>query len=76
VTDKIASLYEPSVQTWSSIEELNNALNWTELVSQTGAEYFQNRGISQKFTNEFIGARTRVHYAQARRTARLPPFSN
>lgn len=74
MTDKFVSLYEPSVRTWSSIEELNNALNWTELVSQSGAEYFQSHGISQKFTNEYIGARTRVHYAQARRTACMPSF--
>lgn len=71
MTDKIGSLYEPSVPNWSSIEELNKALNWTELVSQTGAEYFQSQGFPQKYTNEIIGAQTRIHYAQARRTACL-----
>jgi len=62
--DKIVTLYEPDARKWSSIEELNVALNWTELVSQTGSEFFQSRGVSQLFTNEFIEAMTRVNYAQ------------
>lgn len=64
MTDKFVTLYEPDVPTWSSIESLNEALNWTELVSQTGAEYFQSNGISQKFATEIIEAATRVNYAQ------------
>ena len=74
MTDKIVSLYEPSVPNWTSVDELNKALNWTDLVSQTGAEYFQSHGFSEKFTNEIIGAQTRIHYAQARRTACLLSF--
>jgi len=64
MTDKFVTLYEPDVQTWPSIEELNDALNWTELISQTGSKYFQSHGVSEKLTNEFIEAMTRVNYAQ------------
>jgi hypothetical protein len=39
MTDKIATLYDPEVHNWSSIEELNDAFDWTELISKTGAEY-------------------------------------
>ena len=74
VTDKFVTLYEPDARRWSSIEELNNALNWTELISQTGTQYFQSHGISQLFTNEMIEAATRVNYAQVRRTGCSPQF--
>ena len=67
--DKFVTLYEPDAIRWSSIEELNDALNWTELVSQTGSEYFQSHDVSQLFTNELIEAMTRVNYAQVRRTS-------
>jgi prenylcysteine oxidase/farnesylcysteine lyase len=67
--DKFVTLYEPDARRWSSIEELNVALNWTELVSQSGSEYFQSHGASQLFTNELIEAMTRVNYAQVRRTS-------
>jgi len=74
VTEKFVKLYEPDAKSWSSTEELNNALNWTHLTSQTGGEYFQSNGVSQKFTNEFIEGVTRVNYAQVRRTACSPRF--
>ncbi|KAI0005435.1 FAD/NAD-P-binding domain-containing protein [Russula compacta] len=61
---KYVTLYEPDAQNWTSIEELNNALNWTELISQTGVEYFESHGVSQRFTNELIEALTRVNYGQ------------
>jgi prenylcysteine oxidase/farnesylcysteine lyase len=70
--DKFVGLYEPDALRWSSIEKLNSALNWTELGSQTGAEYFQSHGVSEMFTNEIIEAATRVNYAQVRRTSCSP----
>lgn len=74
VTEKFVKLYEPDAKSWSSIEELNDALNWTHLTSQTGGEYFQSNGVSQLFTNEFIEGATRLNYAQVRRTACSPRF--
>jgi hypothetical protein len=74
VTEKFVTLYETDAKSWSSIEELNNALNWTHLTSQTGGEYFQSNGVSQMFTNEFIEGATRMNYAQVRRTACSPRF--
>lgn len=64
LTEKSVTLYEPGAKIWSSIEELSNALNWTHLTSQSGDEYFQSNGVSQKFTNEIIEGATRVNYAQ------------
>lgn len=77
VTKKFVKLYEPDVKGWTSIEELNNALNWSHLTSQTGGEYFQSNGVSQMLTNELIEGATRVNYAQVRWTAyssRLRPL--
>ncbi|KAF8504494.1 FAD/NAD(P)-binding domain-containing protein [Russula emetica] len=65
VTEKFVTLYETDAKSWSSIEELNNALNWTHLTSQTGVDYFQSNGVSQMFTNEFIEGATRMNYAQS-----------
>ncbi|KAI0273059.1 FAD/NAD-P-binding domain-containing protein [Russula aff. rugulosa BPL654] len=64
VTEKFLKLYTPDFKSWSSTEELNNALNWTHLTSQTGGEYFQTNGISQTYTNEFIEGASRMNYAQ------------
>ena len=69
VTEKFVEFYEPDAKSWTSTEELNNALNWTHLTSQTGGEYFQSNGVSQTFTNEFIEGATRMNYGQVRRTA-------
>ena len=74
VTEEFVKLYEPDAKSWSSTEELNNALNWTHLTSQTGGEYFQSNGVSQMFTNELIEGATRMNYAQVRRTACQPRF--
>jgi prenylcysteine lyase len=74
MTDKLLTLYDPDAKSWSSIEELNNALNWTDLTSQAGSEYFQSHGVSQTFTNEFVEGVTRVNYAQVRRTPCSPRF--
>ena len=65
--DDFVTLYTSDTPRWSSIEELGNALNWTEMVSLTAAEYFLNQGISERFINEQIEAVTRVNYAQVRR---------
>ncbi|KAH8992059.1 FAD/NAD-P-binding domain-containing protein [Lactarius akahatsu] len=62
--DVFVTLYNSDAPQWSSIEELKNALNWTELVSLTGAEYFLNHGVSQRLITELIEAGTRVNYAQ------------
>ncbi|KAH9964500.1 hypothetical protein BC827DRAFT_1265775 [Russula dissimulans] len=64
MTDKVVTLYEPEAQNWSSIEELNDAFDWTELTSRTGAEYFEGHDVSQKFAHEAIGVGTRINYAQ------------
>jgi hypothetical protein len=74
VTEDILRLYEPDPKSWSSIEELNDALNWTHLTSQTGGEYFQSNGVSQVLVNEFIEGATRMNYAQVSRSACSPRF--
>lgn len=74
LTRKFVTLYEPDAKSWSSAEELNDALNWTHLTSQTGGEYFQGNGVSEIYTNELIEGATRMNYAQVRQTAYLPRF--
>ena len=66
MVEVFVTLYESDAPLWSSIEELRKALNWTEIVSLTGAEYFLAHGVSQRLTTEFIEALTRVNYAQVR----------
>lgn len=70
VTENIVTLYGSNLKQWSSIEELNNALNLTHLTSQTGSEYFESNGVSEMFANEVIEGATRVNYAQVRQTVR------
>lgn len=69
--NKMIKLYEPDTPSWSSIEELKDALNWTAQVSQTGAELLQSHGISQKFTYEIVESLSRVNYAQVRQNPYL-----
>jgi prenylcysteine oxidase / farnesylcysteine lyase len=61
---KFVTLYEPDVPKWSSIENLSDTLNFSGLVSQTGAEYLESNGVSRRFMTEIIEATTRVNYAQ------------
>ena len=69
VVNEFVTLYEPDTPHWSSIEELDNALNFTNLVSQTGAKYLQSHGVSHSFTYELVEAATRVDYAQVGQTS-------
>ena len=62
--DQVVTLYDPDPPHWSSVEELNGALNFTKLVSQTGAEYLESHGVSHRFTYELVEAANRVNYAQ------------
>ncbi|KAI0271577.1 FAD/NAD-P-binding domain-containing protein [Gloeopeniophorella convolvens] len=64
MTDKFVKLYVPGTPRWSTIEDLSNTFEWNDLISQTGAEYFESHGVSAKFTTEMIEAATRVNYAQ------------
>ena len=69
--DAFVTLYKSDTVRWSSIEELRNALNWTELVSLTATEYFLDHGVSERFITEVIEAGTRVNYAQVRHAVLL-----
>ena len=62
--NEVVTLYDPDTPHWSSIEELDDALNFTKLVSQTGAKYLQSLGVSHRFIYELLEAATRVNYAQ------------
>lgn len=69
VVGEILTLYEPDTPHWSSIEELDDTLNFTKLVSQTGAEYLQSYGVSERYTYELVEAMTRVDYSQVGQTS-------
>ena len=62
--NELVSLYDPDTLYWSSIEELDGALNFTKLVSQTGAKYLKSHGVSHRFIYELLESATRVNYAQ------------
>ncbi|TFY56537.1 hypothetical protein EVG20_g8889 [Dentipellis fragilis] len=64
MTDKFVGLYAPSTPSWTNLTTLTEDLGWTELLAQTGGEYFQSNGVSKKFTYELIEAATLVNYAQ------------
>lgn len=64
MTDKFVGLYTPQTPAWRNVTELVEAFDWAELVTTTGAEYFQTHGVSALFTNELIEAATLVNYAQ------------
>lgn len=69
--NEIVSLYDPDTPYWSSIEELNGVLNFTKLVSQTGAKYLQSHDVSHRFIYELFECATRVNYAQVGHVIRL-----
>lgn len=63
MVDQVLNLYT-SVTYWTSVEELSNALNLTELVNVDAATYIASKGIKANFAHEIIEAATRVNYGQ------------
>jgi len=64
LVDTFVKLYTPEFAHWDSLSSLVDALGFTEITSNTAAQWFDSLGIYGKFTREMIEAATRVNYAQ------------
>jgi prenylcysteine oxidase/farnesylcysteine lyase len=62
--DQFLQLYSFNAPTWDNISSLASSFEWTDMVTQSMAEYLDSRGISPKFTRELVEASTRVNYGQ------------
>lgn len=57
-------LYSPNPPRWEVINDLVKTLDWSDLISQHTAEYFQHKAVSDRYIAEVIEAATRVNYGQ------------
>jgi prenylcysteine oxidase/farnesylcysteine lyase len=64
MVDQFIHLYSPEAPRWDNITSLASSLEWTDMLAQSMAEYLDARGVSPKFTREFVEAATRVNYGQ------------
>ncbi|RDB28429.1 Farnesylcysteine lyase [Hypsizygus marmoreus] len=64
VIKNFLTLYSSATPKWDNIADLAATLGWSDLVSNTTADFFTQRGVSKKFTYEVIEAATRVNYGQ------------
>ncbi|KDQ54837.1 hypothetical protein JAAARDRAFT_37950 [Jaapia argillacea MUCL 33604] len=62
--DRFVELYTPESPRWSTISDLADAFQWSDMVSQTTAEYLDSNGVSKRFSRELVEAATRVNYGQ------------
>lgn len=62
--EKLLKSYTPQFPVWSTIEELSDALGFTNYTTQTGMEFYTSRGVSEQFAEEMIAVATRYNYAQ------------
>ncbi|KAJ7139742.1 Prenylcysteine lyase-domain-containing protein [Mycena epipterygia] len=62
--NKFLTLYSSETPKWDNITHLSSSLGWTELVTQSTAEYLKSEGVSDKFISELVEASTRVNYGQ------------
>ncbi|KAG5650639.1 hypothetical protein H0H81_011522 [Sphagnurus paluster] len=58
------TLYTIETPKWDDMSGLTTALNFKDMVEKTAADYFVERGVSKKYTEELIEAATRVNYGQ------------
>jgi hypothetical protein len=64
MTAQFIQLYSPEAPRWDNISSLASSFEWTDMLSQSMAEYLDTHGVSPKFTREFVEAATRVNYGQ------------
>jgi prenylcysteine oxidase/farnesylcysteine lyase len=64
MTAQFIQLYSPEAPRWDNISSLALSFEWTDMLSQSMAEYLDTHGVSPKFTREFVEAATRVNYGQ------------
>jgi Prenylcysteine lyase len=64
MTKQFVQLYTRETPYWKNVSQLVDIFSWNDVVTQTGAEYLTGHGVSEKYTNAFVEAATRVNYAQ------------
>ncbi|KAG8962365.1 hypothetical protein FRC05_005372 [Tulasnella sp. 425] len=64
MTDRVLTMYTPSLAHWTSIQGLSKALGFANYTTQSGFDLFTSQGVRPKFAEEMIEAATRVNYAQ------------
>lgn len=61
---KYLDVYTPSINSWTSVEDLSTQFGFTEQTSQTAEAYFTSKGVGELFVHELIEGATRVNYGQ------------
>ncbi|OSC98850.1 hypothetical protein PYCCODRAFT_1438835 [Trametes coccinea BRFM310] len=64
MVDRFLRLYSPATPRWSNISSAVSDLEWTEVVAETAAEYFDLQNIDKRWSRELVEAATRVNYGQ------------
>lgn len=61
---KSRRLYAPDTQPWDEITSLIDYMEWSNLTSQSGSEFFRSFGVSERHVSEILNAATRATYSQ------------
>ena len=61
---KARNLYAPYTQPWDEITSLIDHMEWSNLTSQSGSEFFRSFGVSERQISEILNAATRATYSQ------------
>jgi hypothetical protein len=64
VLHKVRKLYAPDTKPWDEISSLIDYMGWSNLTSQSGAEFFRPFGVSERQISEPLNAATRATYNQ------------
>ena len=64
VLRKARKLYAPDTTPWDEITSLIDYMEWSNLTSQSSAEFFRSFGVSEKQISEPLNAATRATYRQ------------
>jgi prenylcysteine oxidase/farnesylcysteine lyase len=59
-----AKSYTPALPQFQTISAYSAALNYTSLQTVTLKSYFQQNGVNENWTNDFITGSTRFNYGQ------------
>jgi hypothetical protein len=64
VLHKARKFYVPDTKPWDEITSLIDYMEWSNLTSQSGAEFFRSFGVSERQISEPLNAATRATYNQ------------
>ncbi|KAF9786021.1 Prenylcysteine lyase-domain-containing protein [Thelephora terrestris] len=64
VLHKARKLYAPDTQPWDEVSSLIDYMEWSNLTSQSGADFFRSSGVSERQVSELLNAAIRATYSQ------------